>query len=380
MKLAIIRQRYDPQGGAERFVSRAVAALSRRGNQVSVISRQWKDEGGQARWIACDPFYLGRIWRDKSFSREVCKIVAKGDFDLVQSHERIACCDIYRAGDGVHAQWLQHRSRTLAPWQRLALKISPFHRHLIAAERRMFESRRLRAVICNSRMVRDEIAHWFPSVSARLHVIHNGVDLDLYEPKAAREQRDAMRGRLGIPRDAGVLLFVGSGFERKGVKMLLEGFRRIATGTEYLVVAGRDRHANRYEAEAKSMGLADRIRWVGAQADIVPWYGLADAFVLPTLYDPFPNAALEALACGLPVVTTTHCGMAEIIKAGSNGFVCSNPADYDELAVAMRKVLDQSGQMGINARNSAEPLSLQNMAQALIDLYESLADRGPERG
>jgi UDP-glucose:(heptosyl)LPS alpha-1,3-glucosyltransferase len=378
VKLAIIRQRYDPHGGAERFVSRAVEALTDRGAEVSVISRQWKDGSAQTRWIACDPFYLGRVWRDRGFSREACNIVKNGNFDLVQSHERIACCDIYRAGDGVHAQWLLHRAKTLDPWRRFALTISPFHRHLISAERRMFSSARLRAVICNSNMVRDEIAHWFPSVSAKLHVIHNGVNLDLYHPETARQQRDSMRDRLGVSRDARILLFVGSGFERKGVKVLLDGFRRVVTPTDFLVVVGRDRHAHQYEAEAKSMGLADQVRWAGPQADIVPWYGLADAFVLPTLYDPFPNAALEALACGLPVVTTSRCGTAEIIREGWNGFVCRDPADPSELAIALRKVLDQGLQMGVNARISAEPLSLQNMAQALLNVYDALNGFGQD--
>ncbi len=374
MKLAIIRQRYDPHGGAERFVSLAAAALQAHGTQTTIIAREWVGEVEQTNWLRCDPYYLGRIWRDRGFARAVCRAIADGDFDLVQSHERIPCCDVFRAGDGVHAQWLQYRAKALNPVRRLLLACSPFHRHLLAAERRLFSSPRLRAVICNSQMVRDEIARWFPSASDRLHVIYNGVDLERYHPSLAREHRSAMRERLGIPQGSKTLLFVGAGFERKGVKVLLDAFNRIRHEPVFLVVVGRDRHARRFEAYARSLGLAEKIHWAGPQSEVAPWYGLADAFVLPTLYDPFPNAALEALASGVPVVTSRQCGTAEIIREGWNGFVCADPCDAGELAQNLRKALALAQEIRGNARSSAEALGLPKMAQALTRLYTSLLE------
>jgi UDP-glucose:(heptosyl)LPS alpha-1,3-glucosyltransferase len=374
VKLAIIRQRYDPHGGAERFVSRAAAAMQAHGTQTTIIAREWVGEAGETIWQRCDPFYLGRIWRDRGFARAVCRVIAGGDFDLVQSHERIPCCDVYRAGDGVHAQWLQYRAKTLSPLQRLWLAYSPFHRHLLDAERRLFCSPRLRAVICNSQMVRDEIARWFPAVSDRLHVIYNGVDLERFHPSRAREHRTAMRERLGVPQGMKILLFVGSGFERKGVKVLLDSFKRLCDEPVFLVVVGKDRHARRFEAYARSLGVAEKIHWAGPQNDVAPWYGLADAFVLPTLYDPFPNAALEALASGLPVITSKHCGTAEIIREGWNGYVCRDAHDPGELAGNLRKALAMGQDMRANARSSAEALGTPQMAQALTRLYARLLE------
>ena len=355
-------------------MSLAAAALQDHGTQTTIISRQWVDETGKTHWLRCDPFYLGRIWRDRGFARAACKAIADGDFDLVQSHERIPCCDIYRAGDGVHAQWLEHRVKTLGYWRRLWLQMSPFHRHLLAAERRLFLSDRLRAVICNSSMVRDEIVRRFPALSSRLHVIYNGVDLDRYHPNLAQQHRVAMRERYGIARDAKVLLFVGAGFERKGVKVLLEALQRISGDKVVLVVVGRDRHASRFEARAQAMGVSARVRWVGPQSDVAPWYGMADVFVLPTLYDPFPNAALEALASGLPVVTSRQCGAAEVLREGWNGFVCEDVGDPEELALNLVRALVSAADMRGNARASAEALGLQKMAQALARLYTRLLE------
>ena len=109
MKLALVRQRYNPFGGAERFIERAIASLERQGIEAVLITREWRAAGGQ-RVLIVDPFNAGRLWRDVSFSRSVRALLTREKFDLVQSHERIPGCDLYRAGDGVHRQWLEHRA------------------------------------------------------------------------------------------------------------------------------------------------------------------------------------------------------------------------------------------------------------------------------
>ena len=105
LRVAIVRQRYNPYGGAERFIERTLPALERAGAEPTLIAR--RAEGWDARRVlAVDPFYLGSTWRDASFARAARAAWEAGGFDLVQSHERIPGCDIYRAGDGVHAEWL----------------------------------------------------------------------------------------------------------------------------------------------------------------------------------------------------------------------------------------------------------------------------------
>src|SRR5262245_32632618 len=122
MRIAIVRQRYNPFGGAERFVERALAALGGPGTQVTVVAREW---AGDARGavLTVDPFHIGRLWRDWGFARAVCARLASERFDLVQSHERLACCDVYRAGDGVHRQWLENRARGESTLGRLATRL-----------------------------------------------------------------------------------------------------------------------------------------------------------------------------------------------------------------------------------------------------------------
>jgi UDP-glucose:(heptosyl)LPS alpha-1,3-glucosyltransferase len=372
MRIALIRQRYTPFGGAERFVANAVQALQAEGASLTVVTRQWEN-GDKGKPLICDPPYLGSLWRDLSFARCVCDTLQKHPFDLVQSHERIACCDIYRAGDGVHQEWLKQRRRVLGPLGKLGVVINPYHRYTLAAEKKLFQSPNLKAVICNSRMVKEEIQRYFGLADEKLHVIYSGVDLEAFHPGLKIQHRSKVRAQYNIPEDAVLFLFVGSGFERKGLHTLLQAMA-LLPASSYLMVVGKDKHLARYQHQAKSLGLANKVRFALGQTDPKPFYGAADAFVLPTLYDPFPNTALEAFACGLPVITSTKSGAAELVREEENGFVC-DALDQNALAAAMLKLSNQAIrlQLGAAARETVAHLSPEKMARQLLDLYRELS-------
>ncbi len=371
-RVALVRSRYNPAGGAERFVQGAVAALQSQGASLTIVTRSWPEHDGSA--IVLDPFHVGSLWRDVGFARAVCAELARRRFDLVQSHERIACCDVYRAGDGVHAQWLAQRARVQSPLARLATRASPHHRYLLAAERALFTSTRLRAVICNSRMVMREIGERFGTPADKLVLIRNAVDSTRFHPGLRGEMRAAVRQQLGIAQDANVVLHVGSGFERKGVGAFLEALAR-ADAKPWGIVAGKDKRAPRYAQLAARLGIAERVRFVGSVSDVRPYLAAADCFLLATLYDPFPNAALEAMASGLPIVTTPQCGAAELVAEGENGFV-RDALDIAGLAAALARLDPESAaRMGGRARESVAGLTPAAMAAEYLALYERLLHR-----
>lgn len=376
MKLAIVRQRYTPFGGAERFLERALDALGRSDLEITVIASEWPEGAASAyRRVLLRPVSLGRAWRDAAFARAACCEVVRGGYDLVQSHERISCCDVFRAGDGVHREWLIQRGRRRGALARGLDRFSPFHRRLLAAERSLFTSPRLKAVVCNSAMVRDEIVRHYGVEPGRLHVIPNGVDPERFHPGLRAQYRDSLLRRLDWPEDSVVFLLVGSGFERKGVDLLLDLWPRLAP-VAHLVIVGRDRNLGRYQRRAEAQGLGARVRFVGPQTDVTPWYGLADVFALPTLYDPQPNAALEALACGLPLLTSTKCGAAELITPRAAG----NVADaLDAPAwMAMLEAWSDTARCAAArapARAAVATLSLEALQVRYRNLYAHLLER-----
>jgi UDP-glucose:(heptosyl)LPS alpha-1,3-glucosyltransferase len=372
MRLAVIRQRYTPFGGAERFLESALQALLDHGVAVTLYTREWRASGpNRIEPRIVDPFHVGGLWRDAGFARAVCRALAADGQTLVQSHERLACCDIFRAGDGVHATWLDERLRHLSPARALGVRLDPHHRYRLAMERRMFASPRLRAVICNSRMVKDDIRTRFGVPDAHLHVIYNAVDAHSFTPEL-RTHRASVRARHRIAETATVYLQVGSGFERKGVATTIEALAQLPPPA-HLIVVGKDKRLAHYARRAHSLGVAERVTLTGPLADPRPYYGAADAFVLPTLYDPCPNAALEAMACALPIVTSTRSGTAELALAHDAGLVCA-PGDPAALAAHMRALQHAAWRqrLGANARAAVRPLTSAAMTARLLAVYEDL--------
>ncbi|MDC9592824.1 glycosyltransferase family 4 protein [Xenorhabdus sp. IM139775] len=334
MRLAIVRQKYRPDGGAERFISRALEALDNDSLDLNVITRSW--EGSRnPNWHVhlVNPFKWDRISREKRFADAASRIWQREKFDIVQSHERIAGCDVYRAGDGVHRRWLQQRARILPSWKSKLLFASRYHRYVMDAEKKMYFSPELKKVICNSEMVKREVMEDFNLPDGKISVIYNAIDQSQFF-SAGEAERFALRQKYAIPAQAKCFVYVGSGFERKGLKAAIEA---ISMTDAYLVVIGQDKEEDKYKQLANSFGCHERVRFFGVQKKTLPFYQMADGLLLPTLYDPFPNVILEAMACGLPVITSDTCGGAEFIVSGENGFVC-DALDISALAESISSV------------------------------------------
>lgn len=370
VRLAIVRQKYRPDGGAERFISRALEALDDDSLQLNIITRSWQGEP-RPDWHLhiCNPQKWGRISRERGFAVAARACWEREKFDIVQSHERIAGCDIFRAGDGVHRIWLQQRARVISPFQRMLTRFSGYHRYVMAAEEEMFRSPALKKIICNSLMVKNDIMRCFQVPEEKFAVIYNAIDSQRFTPASA-EQRQQSREKLQLPAEARVLIYVGSGFERKGLKASISA---LATADAHLLVVGQDKQQSQYASLARSLGCENRVHFLGVQNNVIPFYHAADGLILPTLYDPFPNVILEAMACGLPVITSFTCGGAEFIVDGQQGFVC-DALDIASLSAAAAAIplrtLDS--RMGDAARERILPYSPQQLAGQLHALYQQV--------
>jgi UDP-glucose:(heptosyl)LPS alpha-1,3-glucosyltransferase len=346
MRLAIVRLRYGPFGGAERFIERATESLARDGVEIHVVAERW--DGPRADGVSVHEVPVRartRAGRLRAFRRGAAEVVRRGGFDLVQAHERMTGVDVYRAGDGVHAAWLERLARARGPFARFALKLDPFHRDVLATERAMAADPRLHFV-ANSALVERELRTALGVPGDRITRLENGVDLARFGKAALIELRAGARRELGVGDDVPVVLLVGSGFERKGVFPLAAALAHAKMREVRLVVVGKDRRPSKLARLASRIGVSARLHALGPREDVRPWLAAADLFALPSLYDPMPNAALEALAAGLPVVTTPDTGVAEAVATADAGVVAA--ADPDALAAAIERI--RSDLAGFSAR------------------------------
>jgi UDP-glucose:(heptosyl)LPS alpha-1,3-glucosyltransferase len=378
MRLAIVRQDYQPDGTTERVTERALEALLERNVAVSLYTRSWPQTRLQlVEPRVFDPFHVGALWRDWSFARAVCRDVRRSQPSLVESHERLLCCDVYRATEGVHAVWQEERAKRASPVARLLALISPHDRYRARIERRLYSSPWLRAVICNSEMVRDEIRDRFAVPEAKLHVIPNPVDRDEFHP-GLRSQRGSVLEQLHVDPAATVFLLVAADFARADVASAIDAFARLAPPAHFIVV-GDDPAAVRSVARAKARGVIDRVTFVRGFPDRRTYFGAADVFVLPSLYDPAPDVALEAMACALPMITSTKSGAASLVLQNDAGLV-SPAGDVPALAAHMSSLQDPElrTRFGANGRRAVLPLSASAITLQQVLLYRDLlASPGP---
>jgi UDP-glucose:(heptosyl)LPS alpha-1,3-glucosyltransferase len=371
-RILFVRQRFSQFGGGELILDRIIDALIARGVKVALLGRSWTGRQ-DIEFTRCDPPRFPRFRRERQFADAACRQLSGIAGILVQSHERMKCCDIFRAGDGLHAAFIARRGRHLNRITRALLHAHPFHRSVIALEREMFAGPRLKAVLANSPMVAEEIVEFYGYPRERIHLAPNGIDLARFHPRTRERHRADTRERLGTDPSRPVALFVGSGFRRKGLDTAIAAVAQSRVDAEFWVI-GHDRRPGSYRAMAERAGIAPRLRMIGPVSDPLPYYAAADLLLLPTIYDPFPSTVLEALACGLPVVTSTGCGAAGLVARIDPALV-QEADNISGFAGAIRRAVDLAALPATagQARVIAEDYGIEPMVDRMLAIYQKLA-------
>ncbi|MGZ8449802.1 MAG: glycosyltransferase family 4 protein, partial [Candidatus Deferrimicrobiaceae bacterium] len=222
MRVAIARYRYSPHGGGERYLDALAERLRETGADLRILSSSWeRAEMSGSSWVPLRVPNRPAPVRLFLFARAVRQWARAHPDWLLFSWERLPGTEVYRAGDGCHAEWLA-RKRSLRPHAAALDRMRPLHRAHLLLERKMFSSEKLLAVIANSSRGKEEIIRHYGVAGEKIVVIHNGVDLSRFPASEKDRARAALRGRFGIPEEETVFLFVGSGFARKGMGALTD--------------------------------------------------------------------------------------------------------------------------------------------------------------
>ncbi len=343
LNIAFVRRGYSPSGGAEAYLKRLARGLVDSGHSANLIAtNDWPEN----EWA------FGSITRIRgespiAFADEVEKLWPGFQCDVLMSLERVWRCDVYRAGDGVHKAWLNRRRKFEMPLQQFVRGINRKHEDILKLEESLFKNGGASRVIANSEMVKREIVDLYGYPAEKINLVRTGVPLERFRFDPAL--REKSRADLKLKPDDVALLFAGSGWERKGLRFAIEAFELSRDRKSRLLVAGRGDQGG---YRPKRFFTEEPVRFLGEIADIAPIYAAADIFILPTIYDPFSNACLEALACGLPVITTRDNGFSEIIDDGVHGSVVDAPSNVMALRDAIRFWSDESRRSAARTANT----------------------------
>jgi UDP-glucose:(heptosyl)LPS alpha-1,3-glucosyltransferase len=353
MRIALLARRFDPKGGGtERDLILTAECLRRGGHQVAVYADQIRAETTALTVHRVGTVPLPRTLAFIRFAVAAAPLARRHGTDLVLSFARVTSADVLRSGGSAHVSYLRAVARWRGEVSALRMRLAPYHRAQIVVERLGFTSSKLRAALAVSELVRRDLIEQFRLPAARVTTIYNGVDLQLFHPESDSGARNRIRAQSRIPADAELVLFVGNGFARKGLEFLIDAVAKVKS-TPYLMVIGNDSAATSFQRRTQRRGIAERVIFAGAQPAVAEFFKAGDVLALPSLFEPFGNVALEAMACGRPALLSAQCGVAELLPEELRDYVVANPADPAEIASKLERLLRTANDLRPIARAAA---------------------------
>jgi UDP-glucose:(heptosyl)LPS alpha-1,3-glucosyltransferase len=356
LHIALIILHADPaRGGAERYTHDLAVALAAAGHRVSLLASTFAATPADIRCVELAADGLTRHSRYLSFLDSLDTHLAAETYDISHAMLPVRRCDIYHPHAGIAVEAVNQGSLL----NRLGNRLNRRRHRFAVIERQLLTGNAPPITLCLSNYVRDSLLRYYPLPANRTARLFNAVDLDRFDPA----------GHLGGHIGSGGALMIAQDFERKGLRQAIDALPHVA-GCKLVVVGGDDPRP--YQRQATTLGVADRIHFTGTTTDPRSFYQAADFFLLPTRHDPCSLVVLEALAMGLPVISTRFNGACEVMQDGQHGFVLHDPSDIPKLAAAMNQLMDPALR---NAMSQAcltlrPTLSYPQHLRKLIEIYE----------
>lgn len=378
MKIALAHKRLDLKGGTERDFYLTAEGLRDLGHEVHLFCGEFAvppPAGTRAHRI---PYLaLGRTARLLSFAFLSPKVILPHMCDVVVSFGRMMQQDILRSGGGTHRVFLQKMEQGEGVCRRLWHRFSIYHRSVLAIEQMQYRPRGYKKILAVSQEVKREIVTSYHVPEEKVAVIYNGVDHERFHPRNRERAREMIRKQWRIPPQAPLVLFVGSGFQRKGLDRLLRVWESPRLKGIYLLVVGEDQQRKRYGSWAERQAKG-RVVFAGRQDNVENYYGAADLLALPALQEAFGNVVLEALASGLPVLVSKTVGAAEVLKGELEQGILACPDDPSEIEARVLGMLDHGrwSFMSEQARRLGERYSWKNHFREFENYIIEVAEQG----
>jgi UDP-glucose:(heptosyl)LPS alpha-1,3-glucosyltransferase len=371
------------RGGCETYIAALAHRLVADGQDVHLYGCRWDDAAlpkeMQFHRVAAPrgPRFL-RPWL---FGRACRRALASAAHDVTIGFDKIAGLDVLYPQGGLYAASADHNLlKHRRPWMRRLVRFvkmtDPTHHSFLAMERAMY-CRHRPLVIAISEMVRRQFEQYYGYDSGNLRVVRVAVNPARFQETDRPRRRVLWREHWGFTPAATVALFVGINYRLKGLEPLLLALKQLPLNPPlHLLVIGRPETA-KYERLAHRLGIAHRVRFAGYCEDVRNAYFASDFLAHPTFYDPCSNVVVEALGCGLPVITSRYNGAAELMHPPLEGYVIDDPHDHAHLAWCLSQMLDPAQRLpcAAAARRAGQAWTFEHHYRAMVGVFTEAAAR-----
>lgn len=370
LRVAVAVPKYGLVGGGERFAAELTGRLARTGRyEMHVFANRWSASEPGIAFHRVPAVRFPRSLRPLAFAWLADRMVAAGRFDIVHAHERVLRADVFSMHAVPHAGWVRDVRQK---------RQSLYDRATIALERRMMANAAGAVFLPVSSLAADALRREYPVDAGRIRVVPPGVDAARFAAPDRAACRAEIRGCHGIGESDLLVLFVGMNFEVKGLDAVVAAVAKARAarpdaGIRLLVVGkGNER---KYRDLARAHGIGDAVAFAGPQADAVErYYRASDLFAMPSHFDTFGMAVLEAMAAGLPVIVSANVGARDVVEDGANGFVVPAAGDPGPVSWAIAAMADPGvrARLGAAAARAARAHSWDRTADEVARVYDAL--------
>lgn len=370
MNLAFCLFKYFPFGGLQRDFLRIARECTLNGHKVTIYTMHWEGEKdiNLPIHIISVPGRQNHT-RSINFAKELKSIFAKKQYDLIVGFNKMPGLDIYYAADTCY----QAKARAL---RGLWYRFTPRYKHLIAFEKAVFAEDSKTVILLLAKQQQAEFVKYYQTQRSRFHLLPPGIEKDRIAPANSQEIRKNLRADFHITDDEFLLLMVGSGFKTKGLDRILIGIADLPDQIKKrtrLFIIGKD-HAEPFLQQAKKLAISEQIHFLGGRYDIPEFLLGADLLLHPAYNENTGTVLLEALAAGLPVLTTDVCGYADYVKEAEAGIVLASPFQQLEFNQTLQSMLlskDRSLWQK-NAIQFAQKADIYSLPARAVNIIESI--------
>lgn len=370
------------KGGGEGYLAELANGLAERGHEVHIFASEWQNNNNRISYHTIPVIRYPKFLKDVSFVINSWRKMSNYDFDIVQVVGRALGMNVFNPHCGVEKAWLKQDILSVScPFYRFLKHITRFfslrQNFILWLDRKQYTGKCVSRIIAISDMIKNDIIKYHNIDPQKIKVVYNGVDLQRFTPDNRNKYRKVIRKRLSLGEEF-VILYVSNNFRLKGLFTLIKSLGELKKSLRDFkaLIIGRGRDAS-YRKLARRLNCLENLIFLGHVNEIEKYYAASDLYVHPTFYDSCSLVVTEALASGLPVITTRYDGASGVIDNGIEGFVMEDPMDYEALAEKISLFFDDKfrKKTSIAAREKAEKYPAEKNCEDIIKVYNEVMEK-----